>query len=152
MEKFHAIQVERAVPNDREMANRVSVPGRLELYFNLRSHGKIRDGEKTHSTAADIHSDGLQVSGAREHLDGTVPPLARRAARNGLTAEEHRRMAARLSCAIACTKITKGHRRTRPWVGSMRVHILQMYWRVRNQGLHPALQSVPPLGDTPEVR
>src|SRR6185437_16087371 len=111
LQDFDSIQVECAVSNDGEMANRVSMTRGLELYFNLRSHGKIRDCEKTHSTAADIHADRLQVSRAREDLDGTVPPLARRAARNGLAAEEHEGMAARLSCAVDQTKITKGHRR-----------------------------------------
>ena len=149
LQDFDSIQVQCAVSNDSEMANRVSVTRRLELYFNLRSHGKICDCEKAHSTAADIHADSLQVSRAREDLDGTVPPLTRRTARNGLAAEEHARMGARLTCATSETKITKGHRRK----GLRRaVHILWMYWRVRNQGLHPELQSVPLLGDTPEVR
>lgn len=148
LQDFDSIQVQCAVSNDSEVANRVSVTRGLELYLNLRSHGKICDCKKTHSTTADVHADSLQVSGAREDLDGTVPPLARRAARNGLAAEEHEGMAARLSCAILYTKITKGHRRE----GLRTVHILRMYPGVRNQGLHPELQSVPPLGDTPEVR
>src|SRR5690348_10680817 len=89
LQEFDSIQVQSAVSNYGEMANRVSVTRGLELYFNLRSHRKICDCEKTHATAADIHADGLQVSGARKDLDGTVPPLARRTARNGLAAEEH---------------------------------------------------------------
>jgi len=111
LQEFDSVQVERAVSNDGKMANRVSVTRRLELHFNLRSHGKIRDGEKTHSATADVDSQRLQVSSARKDLDGTVPPLARRAARNGLAAEEHEGMAARLPCAVDQTKITKGHRR-----------------------------------------
>lgn len=149
LQEFDSIQVQCTVSNDSKVSGRVCMTRGLELDFNLRSHGKICDCEQTHSPAADIYADRLQVSGTREHLNGAVPPLSRRAARNGLAAEEHRRMAARLSCAIVCTKITKGHRREGlRWV----VHILGMYWRVRNQGLHPELQSVPPVGNTPEVR
>ena len=111
LQEFDSIQVQRAVSNDGEMANRVGTTRRLELNFNLRPHGKICHCEKAHATAADIHADSLQVSGTREDLDGTVPPLAGSAARNGLAAEEHEGMAARLPCAVGQTKITKGHRR-----------------------------------------
>jgi len=75
-QEFDSVQIQSAMANSPTNSNPFLASGRKKFNLNLRSQGKIRNGEQAHPDIAEIDAKSIHLGGSSEYLHRGVQQLA----------------------------------------------------------------------------
>jgi len=75
-QELDSVQIQSAMANSPTNSNPFLASGRKKFNLNLRSQGKIRNGEQAHPDIAEIDAKSIHLGGSSEYLHRGVQQLA----------------------------------------------------------------------------